>query len=89
MNDKTPPVKSDFQLEELDGELLLYSPNSARSLYLNPTASIIWHLCDGKNSVGKIIDMLREAFPESADSIESDVHQSIEAFINNKAIELH
>lgn len=88
MNDKIPHVRDDFQLEEMDGEMLLYSPGSARSLYLNPTASVIWHLCDGKNSVGEIIALLREAFPDSAENIERDVHHSIKSFISNKAIEL-
>lgn len=88
MNDKIPQVRDDFQLEEMDGEMLLYSPKSARSLYLNPTASAIWQLCDGKNSVGEIIALLREAYPDSAEDIEKDVHQSIESFISNKAIEL-
>lgn len=88
MNDKIPQIRDDFQIEEIDGETLLYSPRSARSLYLNPTASAIWRLCDGNNSIGEIIAVLSELYPDSADSIEQDVHQSIESFISNKAIEL-
>ena len=55
---------------------------------MNSTASIIWRLCDGSLSVAEIIDLLQEAFPDAKDSIEKDVIDSIELFVDNKAIEL-
>ena len=88
MLDKTPQTKSGFELEEIDGELLLYSPSSTRSVYMNSTASIIWRLCDGNQNVGEIIELLKEAFPEAADKIEQDVVDSISLFKQNGAIEL-
>ena len=88
MLEKVPTTKSSFELEEIDGELLLYSPESTRSIYMNSTASIIWRLCDGKLTVGEIVALLKEAFPDAVDSIEQDVVDSIELFISNKAIEL-
>ena len=88
MLDKVPSSKSSFELEEIDGELLLYSPESTRSIYMNSTASIIWRLCDGKITIGEIVELLQEAFPEAKDSIEQDVIDSIELFVNNDAIEL-
>ena len=89
MKDKIPSAKSSFELEEIDGELLLYSPESTRSIYMNSTASIIWRLCDGKSTVGEIIELLEEAFPDAGDSIEKDVIDSIELFVSNSAIELN
>ena len=88
MLEKTPTTKSSIELEEIDGELLLYSPESTRSIYMNSTASIIWRLCDGKLTVGEIVELLKEAFPEAEDSIEKDVVDSIDLFINSDAIEL-
>ena len=88
MLDKTPQTKSGFELEEIDGELLLYSPSSTRSVYMNSTASIIWRLCDGNQNVAEIIELLKEAFPEAADKIEQDVVDSISLFKENGAIEL-
>ena len=87
MLEKVPTAKSSFELEEIDGELLLYSPESTRSIYMNSTASIIWRLCDGKLTVGEIVELLKEAFPDAVDSIEQDVVGSIELFISNNAIE--
>ena len=88
MKEKKPKIKPEFELEDIDGELLLYSPNTTRSIYMNSTASIIWRLCDGKLSVSEIINLLQEAFPEASDSIEKDVVDSIELFVTNNAIEL-
>ena len=88
MKNKIPTIQSNFELEEIDGELLLYSPESTRSIYMNSTASIIWRLCDGKLTVGDIVGLLQEAFPEAAESIEEDVIHSIELFVSNNAIEL-
>ena len=88
INNKIPNIQGNFELEEIDGELLLYSPESTRSIYMNSTASIIWRLCDGLLTIGEIIDLLNEAFPEAADAIEKDVVDSIELFVSNNAIEL-
>ena len=88
MLNKIPAARASFELEEIDGELLLYSPQLTRSIYLNSTASIIWRLCDGKLTVGEIAALLKEAFPSAADSIEQDVVDSIKLFIRNNAIEL-
>ena len=88
MDTLIPQVKSNFELEEIDGELLLYSPQSTRSIYMNSTASIIWRLCDGKLTVGEIVSLLKEAFPEAEGSIQQDVEDSINLFVSNKAIEL-
>lgn len=88
MKDKYPTAKLSFELEEIDGELLLYSPESTRSIYMNSTASIIWRLCDGKQTVSDIVKLLIEAFPDAGDSIEQDVIDSLELFQSNNAIDL-
>ena len=88
MKDKYPTAKLNFELEEIDGELLLYSPESTRSIYMNSTASIIWRLCDGKHTVSDIVGLLIEAFPDGADSIEQDVADSLELFQKNNALDL-
>jgi hypothetical protein len=88
MLDKIPHPEDGFELEEIDGEILLYSPSSTRSVYLNSTASLIWNLCDGRNSVGQIVDQLKQAFPEAELNIEQDVTGAIQLFIDNRAMRL-
>jgi hypothetical protein len=86
---KKPKTIADFLLEEIDGEVLLYSPKATRSIYLNPSASLIWRLCTGEFSTQEIIDSLRDQFPEQADSIEDDVMTTLDLFIESQAIELN
>ena len=85
---KKPKTLADFQLEEIDGEVLLYSPKATRSIYLNPSASLIWRLCTGEFSTQEIIDSLQEQFPEQADTIADDVVATLDQFIDSHAIEL-
>ena len=92
MNDislKKPKTIDDFQLEEIDGEVLLYSPKATRSIYLNPSASLIWRLCTGEFSTQEIIDSLQEQFPEEADTIADDVLTTLNQFAESHAIELN
>ncbi|MGI9316716.1 MAG: pyrroloquinoline quinone biosynthesis peptide chaperone PqqD [bacterium] len=88
MLDKTPHPADGFELEEIDGEILLYSPSATRSVYLNSTASLIWRLCDGRQNVAEIVDQLKQAFPEAEQNIEQDVTRSIQLFIDNNAVQL-
>lgn len=91
MNDiaqKKPRTVEDFQLEEIDGEALLYSPKATRSIYLNPSAALIWHLCTGDFTTGEIIASLQEQFPDQADSIADDVNTTLNQFIEAEAVEL-
>ncbi len=86
---KKPKSIDDFQLEEIDGEVLLYSPKATRSIYLNPSASLIWRLCTGEFSAQEIIDSLKEQFPEEADTIADDVMTTLNQFVEAHAIELN
>ena len=85
-NDVPVPV-SDYRLEEMDGELLLYHPATTRAVYLNKSASMIWQLCNGERSIVEIIELLRESFPESGDSIEADVESTLQSFADNGVID--
>ena len=85
---KKPRTLKDFQLEEIDGEVLLYSPKATRSIYMNPSASLIWHLCTGEFTTQEIIESLQEQFPENAENIAEDVTSTIRQFLESEAIEL-
>ena len=88
MLNNIPKIIGDFALEEIDGETLLFSPTSTRTVYLNGTATLIWRLCDGETSVDEIIQLLGDAFPDAADAIESDVLTTMKQFLENQAIEM-
>ena len=81
-----PVPNPEYQLEELDNELLLYHPAETKTVYMNETASLVWQLCDGERSVGDIIDLLRESYPEAGDGLQDDVHRTLDVFVQHGAI---
>jgi hypothetical protein len=48
-------------LEDMDGELLLYYPPTAKTLHLNGPSAVVWQLCDGERSYSEIVDIVKQA----------------------------
>ena len=78
----------DCLLEDMDGEMLLYNPENATTLHLNGPSIIVWELCDGKNSVQEIIDIVKSAFPDQASQIEDDVVKVIKDLSKRDVLKL-
>ena len=75
------PFKNDeFQLQEIDGEQVLYNAGLPDVLYLNQTSAMIWLLCDGIRSDQEIIKMIEDCYPEQATAIKDDVVTIIKEF---------
>ena len=66
---------NDYQLEEMDGEMLLYDPGNTRTIYLNETSALIWRLADGETAQS-LVDTLSEAYPDEP-SLEQDVMEAL------------
>lgn len=75
-NDK-PQQQAGFLLEELDGELMLYSIATTKIFALNQSAALIWQLCNGQHTVEAITTALAEAYPESQAEIGPQVAQTL------------
>jgi hypothetical protein len=82
-----PRPRTDYELEELEGEAMLYHPGQAKVLYLNDTASMLWKLCDGQRRVAEIEDLLCDAYPD-APELAGDVEAAFALFIGHGAIEI-
>jgi hypothetical protein len=82
-----PRRKPDYQLEELDGELLIYHPTESNVVYCNQTASLIWHLCDGTHTSAEINALLSEAYPDAAASIPADIESTLHTLTQQQVIE--
>jgi hypothetical protein len=79
----------DYLLERIEGEITVYHPTLATSLYLNETGALIWELCDGKRSISEIIDMLSELYPESREQIDEGVIGVINSLVANNIATLN
>ncbi len=77
-----------FLLEELDGELMLYSVATTRILALNQSAALIWRLCSGHYTIHEIAAALGDTYPEHTSQIRRQVEELLTLLLANGAIEL-
>jgi hypothetical protein len=81
-----PTPASGYRVEEMDGELLLYHPQSTATVYMNQTAALVWQLCNGDRSVGQIISILEESFPDLDTEVRADVLVALKSFSQHGAL---
>ena len=55
-------------------------------MYCNPTASLIWGLCDGQRTVQEIIALLGAAYEQAAAAVAADVEATLGQFYQHGAI---
>ena len=83
-----PQRTPNYQLEQIDDELLLFHPSETSILYCNATASLVWQLCDGQRTVQEIINLLKDAYPEAEETLADDIKSSLDQFAQQGAIRL-
>jgi hypothetical protein len=87
MNDTLiPKVNSEFKLEKFDNEILLYSMTSTTAVYLNETAYLVYGMCGSGQTIGAIIALLEDAYPEQKMTIRADVIAALQQLIENGAL---
>jgi hypothetical protein len=60
MNDKPISRQSNIVVQEVEGEVLIYDLKVNQAYCLNQTSALVFQLCDGKNSVAAISDLMSE-----------------------------
>lgn len=85
---QTPIVNEDFIVEKFENEILLYTVADTKAIYLNETAHLVWMLCKEDITIGEMIDVLVEQYPDHKDQIRGDVIASLENLIENGVITL-
>ncbi|MGH2459510.1 MAG: PqqD family protein [Chloroflexota bacterium] len=87
MDDQVCPRPVDgFQVDELDGEAILFHPVRLTIMRLNRTAALIWHLCDGQRTAKQIRDALTDAYPEARRDIEADLPRVLQLFQEHEVL---
>jgi coenzyme PQQ biosynthesis protein PqqD len=56
-------------------------------LSFNTVASYVWILCDGKHTVGEIIEKVRGKFSGDEEKIKTDIHKFINKLYEKKLID--
>jgi hypothetical protein len=83
-----PVVNSDYLVEQFDNEVVLFSLNGADVVALNQTAHLVWRLCQESLTVGQIIGLLSDTYPDQAEEIRADVIAALETMADRGIIEL-
>lgn len=84
---KKPKVNPDYTVDEFSDEILLYTKNGTRAVYLNETAYAVWQLCKEDTTVNHIIAYLEDTYPDQADQIRRDVIAALKILESNDLIE--
>ena len=66
---------------------VVYFCSAVLIVYLNETASLIWHLCDGQRTTDEVAELLRDSFPEPGGTIADDIEATLRLFVDHGAIE--
>ncbi|GMT41556.1 MAG: hypothetical protein IEMM0001_2291 [bacterium] len=84
--DDKPIRNESCHMEELDDEVLLYNPANNKTLYINKSASVIWQLCNGEQTVKEIIKMIQDAYPSNEDGLQQDILETLKNLAENEAV---
>jgi PqqD family protein of HPr-rel-A system len=68
-----PQTRQDLAVVVLDGEAVVYDEDSGGLHHLNPTATIVFQLCDGTTTVREMSSEISEVFGIPADDVEREV----------------
>ncbi|MDY6991836.1 MAG: PqqD family protein, partial [Pseudomonadota bacterium] len=67
---------------QVEGEAMLHDPTAQKVYVLNPTAALIWSLCDGNHTVEQMVDAIHTQFSQTTQAdILQDVQQTL-AWLN-------
>ena len=89
MRDLTKAIRKPGMLvQDLGGEMLLYSAREEAIHILNPAAWRIWELCNGEHSVEDMAQVIRVSFsvPDGSDVV-GDIQQTLEVFASKGLVD--
>ncbi len=86
--DRRPVKKTNLKVEKIGSEAVLYNGDQKAIHVLNPTAQVIWELCDGNYTVEEIEQEIRKRFavPEGVDVL-GDIRQTLIVFAEKDILE--
>ena len=79
-----PLKRRDIICQDMGTETLLYDAQAEAIHVLNPTALLIWNLCDGHHNLQDMKEKLRAAFSPTAEhDVLADIQQTLDTFAEN------
>jgi len=81
------PTRADgYNIKKIPCCFLLQNSEGQNVIKLNETGVLIWELCSGELSVGDMLELLVESFPDAAEHIKIDLNRVLDELESEKVI---
>ena len=77
-----------FTLEKSPCCFFVKDKESGKLVKLNTTSVLIWQVCTGDWTVGEIVEVLQENYPDAAENMGQDVIKTLGSLMQEEVIEL-
>jgi len=84
-----PRQVEDFTMDKTPCCFVLRKPESEHCVVLNLTGALVWQMCEGRYSVGEIIEVLKEAYPDAAGAMDKDVFRTLDQLYDEGVVTLY
>lgn len=74
--------RENLTVQSVDEETLILDLDSNHIHQLNPTASFIWELCDGKMSVDRLTELFAENYEIDVETARVDVRNVVKQLLD-------
>jgi PqqD family protein of HPr-rel-A system len=82
-----PRVRKDLTVVELDGEAVVYDERNGDMHHLNPTATLVFGLCDGTATGRELAHDIAAAYGQPVDEVVQQVQALLRQFRKAKLVE--
>jgi hypothetical protein len=82
-----PQARSNFIIERIDKEIVLFNTENLEIMYLNQSAALIWSLMNEHYHTWTLMILLIETYPEAASEIRTDVIETMQRFLERDVIQ--
>ena len=88
MNTAKPVRKQGLIVQDIGRETLLYSAEGKVIHVLNPTAKLVWELCDGTHTIEDMEREIRMNFSTSKEhNVVEDIKRTLDLFVSKEIID--
>jgi PqqD family protein of HPr-rel-A system len=75
-----PRARDDLAVVELDGEVVIYDEASGNLHHLNPSATIVFSLCDGTATIRELSEEISGVFELEPSEVERQIRSVVREF---------
>src|SRR5438093_2852876 len=84
-----PKLRQDLVAVDIDGEAVVYDPEEVLLHHLNPTAAVVFKLCDGSGTVRELSEDIAEVLGMPFDTVQRQVRRVASQFKREGLLDGH